>query len=196
MLNWRKNWTRRRWLTGTAAVVLWCSHSSCRASRRTYMDHTHVNHYSIQPHLHGPHTLTTHMSITTSSSLTYMDHTRWPHTCQSLHHTASPTWTTHVDYTHVNHYIIQPHLRGPHTLTTHMSIITASSLTYMDHTRWPHTCQSLNHPVLSSLNDRDPLSLLCWAVVVLWVAHVTFTAWHTMTSSFSATAAHLALCWL
>ena len=175
MLNWRKNWTRRRWLTGTAAVVLWCSHSSCRASRRTYMDHTHVNHYSIQPHLHGRHTLTTHVSHYSSQP-----HLHGPHTLT----------------THVSHYSSQPHQHGPHTLTTHMSIITSSSTTYMDHTRWPHTCQSLNHPVLSSLNDRDPLSLLCWAVVVLWVAHVTFTAWHTMTSSFSATAAHLALCWL
>jgi len=37
MLNWMKNSTSRRWLAHTAAVVLRCSHSSCSASSRTYI---------------------------------------------------------------------------------------------------------------------------------------------------------------
>jgi len=141
MLNWRKNWTSCRWLTGTAAVVLWCSHRSWTASSLT----------CIRPHTN------THVNQQLSIISPVLDHT-WTHTHVN-HQVSIISALSHVsavlDYTrtitHVNHQvsIISPVLDHTRTHTrqslsvNHFSIksrltcIRPHTNTHVDHThRW------------------------------------------------------------
>ena len=115
MLNCRKNWTSRRWRTGTAAVVLWCWQSSCRASSLTYRPHTHT-------HTHTDHTHTDTQTQQWSYDVDRAAVERQVSPTDNTHththtHTHTQQWSYDVDRAAVEHPVSPTD--HTHTQTTH-----------------------------------------------------------------------------